>query len=102
MFDRWVAARILRWQGEVVELAGKGRRFFIGRGIDIEAIERMKRPLCRTCIDWSERQHHLGGAVGAAVLAHALQRGWAKRKAQYRMISFSTNGEKTFVDWATP
>lgn len=102
MFERWVAARILRWQGEVVELADKGRRFLIGHGIDIEAIERMKRPLCRTCIDWSERQHHLGGAVGAAVLANALERGWAARQAQHRMISFSTTGEKRFVDWISP
>jgi hypothetical protein len=24
--------------------------------------------LCRPCLDWSERRHHLGGAVGAAIL----------------------------------
>jgi len=102
MFERWVLARILRWQGDVVELTGKGRRFLIDRGIDIEAIERNKRRLCRSCIDWSGRQHHLGGAVGAAVLTHALDCHWASRKAQHRMISFSPAGEKTFIEWIAP
>src|SRR5262249_7465568 len=41
MFDRWVATRILRWQGKVVELADKGRRFFIDRDIDMEALARL-------------------------------------------------------------
>jgi len=101
MFDRWVSARILSWHGEVVELTDKGRRFLVGRGLDIEAIARKKRPLCRTCVDWSERQHHLGGAIGAAVLTNALERRWATRKAQHRMISFSTTGEKMFIEWTS-
>jgi DNA-binding transcriptional ArsR family regulator len=102
MFERWVSAHILRWHDDVVELTDKGRRFIIRRGIDIEAIERKKRPICRTCIDWSERQHHLGGAIGSAVLAHVLDRQWATRKAQFRTISFSASGEKMFVDWSSP
>jgi DNA-binding transcriptional ArsR family regulator len=101
MFERWVTTRILRWNGEIVELTPKGRRFLADRRIDVESIERSKRPLCRTCIDWSERQYHLGGAVGAAVLTNALDRRWATRKAQHRMISFSATGEKMFVDWTT-
>src|SRR5262249_19907384 len=99
MFDRWVSARVLRWRGPVVELSGTGRRFLAARGIDIEAIEGKKRPLCRTCVDWSERQHHLGGAVGAAVLANVLESRWAVRKAQFRTITFSAAGERKFVDW---
>lgn len=102
MFERWVSSRILRWQADVVALTDKGHRFLVGRGIDIDAIEGNKRPLCRTCIDWSERQHHLGGAVGAAVLAHALDCHWARRKAQHRMIEFNPAGEKKFIEWTAP
>jgi hypothetical protein len=29
--------------------------------IEIDVLERKKRPLCRSCVDWSERKHHLGG-----------------------------------------
>jgi DNA-binding transcriptional ArsR family regulator len=102
MFDRWVSARILRWRGTAVELTGKGRRFLADRGIDVETLECKKRPMCRTCVDWSERQHHLGGAIGAAVLAHVLDSRWAARKAQLRTVSFSSAGEKAFGRWYTP
>jgi DNA-binding transcriptional ArsR family regulator len=99
LFERWIAARVLQWRGEVVCLTGKGRQFLIGRGIEIDALERRKRPLCRTCVDWSERQHHLGGGIGATVLARALEKNWAVRGARTRAVTFSVLGEKKFVEW---
>jgi DNA-binding transcriptional ArsR family regulator len=99
LFERWIAARVLRWRGEVVCLTGKGRQFLIGRGIEIDAFERNKRPLCRTCVDWSERKHHLGGAVGAAVLARALVKNWAVRGPRSRAVTFSAHGERKFIEW---
>jgi hypothetical protein len=99
LFERWVAARVLRWRGEEVCLTGKGRQFFIDRGIEVDALERKKRPLCRTCVDWSERKHHLGGAIGAAVLAGALVKNWAVRGPRSRAVTFSALGEKKFVAW---
>src|SRR5262249_42880119 len=73
LFERWITERVLRWRGGVVCLTRKGRQFLIDRGIRVDALERGKRPLCRTCVDWSERRHHLGGALGAAVLGRALK-----------------------------
>src|SRR5215813_4591901 len=102
LFARWVAHRVLRWRGPLVHLTKKGRHLLTERGIDIDALELKKRPLCRTCIDWSERQHHLGGALGAAILSYAVQRGWAIRKAHTRRISFGALGEKRFVAWYSP
>jgi DNA-binding transcriptional ArsR family regulator len=99
LFKRWIAARVLQWRGDVVCLTGKGRRFLIGRGIEIDALERRKRPLCRTCVDWSERQHHLGGAIGAAVFTRALEKNWAVRGRRSRAVTFSAPGEKKFVEW---
>jgi DNA-binding transcriptional ArsR family regulator len=99
LFERWVAARVLRWRGEEVCLTAKGRQFFIDRGIEVDALERKKRPLCRTCVDWSERKHHLGGAIGAAVLAGALVKSWAVRGPHSRAVTFSALGEKKFVAW---
>jgi DNA-binding transcriptional ArsR family regulator len=99
LFERWIAARVLQWRGEVVCLTGKGRQFLIGRGIEIDALERKKRPLCRTCVDWSERQHHLGGTIGAAVFTWALEKNWAVRGPRSRAVTFSVLGEKKFVEW---
>jgi DNA-binding transcriptional ArsR family regulator len=102
LFERWVAHRLLSWRGTLVRLTRKGRRLLIERGIPVETLERQKRPLCRTCIDWSERQHHLGGAIGAAILTHAAQHGWAVRKPHTRTVSFSALGEKRFTAWYSP
>src|SRR3954453_1910112 len=40
---------------------------------------RRGRPAVRACLDVTERRPHLAGAVGAALCAHALQRGWVTR-----------------------
>jgi hypothetical protein len=101
LFERWIAARVLQWRGEVVCLTGKGRQFLIGRGIEIDSFERNKRPLCRTCVDWSERKHHLGGAVGAAVLARALLKNWAVRGSRSRAVTLSALGERKFREWCS-
>jgi DNA-binding transcriptional ArsR family regulator len=102
LFERWVAGQVLRWRGEMVHLTNKGRQFLTVRGVEVDALERKKRPLCRTCIDWSERQHHLGGSIGAEVLTRAVENGWAAREAQSRTVSFSALGEKQFIQWYTP
>ena len=102
LFERWIAHRLLRWRGPLVYLTRKGRQIVTERGIELNALDRNKRPLCRTCIDWSERQHHLGGALGAAILGYAIGRGWAIRKAHTRQIRFGALGEKRFLAWYSP
>jgi DNA-binding transcriptional ArsR family regulator len=99
LFLRWIERGILAWRGESVALSDKGREVLQRRGIDIAALERKRRPLCRTCVDWSERRHHLGGSVGAAVLAHASAQGWARREPGSRAVIFSRQGEDAFVAW---
>lgn len=48
-------------------------------GIDVDAILGARRATARACIDWSERRPHIGGALGAALLAQLLERGWLTR-----------------------
>src|SRR6478735_1709676 len=40
-----------------------GRAFFTGLGVDLDRLEQGRRPICRLCLDWSERRAHLGGAL---------------------------------------
>lgn len=99
LFGHWLAAGILCWRQGMIHLTRKGRAFLAERGIDLAALEAGKRPLCRSCMDWSERRHHLAGMLGAEVLARAVSQGWAVREPRLRMVSFSRRGEENFVRW---
>jgi len=99
---RWLAAGLLTWRGGAFQLTRKGRDFLSGRGIELSGLESLKRPLCRSCMDWSERRPHLGGALGAAILAHVVTEGWAVRGQGQRAVSFSRRGEENFVRWYSP
>lgn len=72
-----------------------GRDAFAGLGIDIDGLAAGRRPVCRTCLDWSERRSHLGGALGAAILETVLGRGWARRGDE-RVIAFTPQGGRAF------
>jgi len=80
-------------------LSPQGRRRFLAEGIDVAALEQKGRSLCRACLDWSERRHHLAGPLGAAILRIVLDRGWATRDRQSRAILFSGDGERRFDDF---
>src|SRR5918999_1729968 len=37
-------------------------------GVDLGALEKLRRPLSRCCIDWTEQRPHVAGSLGAAPL----------------------------------
>jgi len=76
-------------------LTEKGKSFFSCLGVDVTTLEQGKRPVCRHCLDWSERRNHLGGALGAALLNHFISKGWVRREAG-RVIAFSPKGAQAF------
>lgn len=81
--------------GDVPQLTEKGRLFFGEFGIDITALEKGRRPVCRHCLDWSERRDHLAGALGAAILSQLVSRGWVRRE-KGRVLSFTPQGNEKF------
>ena len=74
-----------------------GRKFFQKFGIDIERESPTRRPLCRTCLDWSERRPHLAGRLGAALLDRALALEWLKREAHGRTLRVTKFGARELV-----
>lgn len=62
-------------------------------GVDIEELEAGARPLCRACLDWSVRRHHLAGALGAAILDQVFERRWAQQRGASRVLEFTRFGE---------
>ncbi len=77
LHDTLRARGLLRADGAALTRAG---RLWCGEaGIDIDALAAAQRPLCRPCLDWSERRDHLAGALGAALLQRLFDRGHARR-----------------------
>jgi DNA-binding transcriptional ArsR family regulator len=97
MYDRLqVAGMIAATHNGTVRLTKAGGRFFSALGIDLNAVASGRRPLCRACLDWSERRHHLAGTLGAALLTYIYDRGWAKRVANSRVVTFTKTGAARF------
>jgi DNA-binding transcriptional ArsR family regulator len=56
------------------------------------------RPLCRPCLDWSERRFHLAGKLGAAICRHALEQRWVRRVPDTRALEITTAGHAALRD----
>lgn len=56
------------------------------------------RPLCRPCLDWSERRPHLAGQWGAAICQHALAQGWLLRGQGTRALQITPAGAVALRD----
>ncbi|MFD0278007.1 ArsR/SmtB family transcription factor [Kitasatospora sp. NPDC127111] len=52
------------------------------------------RPLVRSCLDWTERRTHLGGALGAALCRTALDRAWVERIGSGRALRVTPDGDR--------
>jgi len=63
-------------------------------GIDVYATRSERRRFAFGCIDWSERRPHIGGALGAALLAHALATRWVSRDFDTRALSVTSFGRR--------
>lgn len=67
------------------------------RKLGIELHEQKRsRPLCRACLDWSERRWHIGGAVGAALANRCFELGWTERQSGTRAVTITRSGAKAF------
>ena len=87
-----VSRRLLRMHDQSFALLPAGRRWFERIGVDVGTLERGRRPLLRGCLDWTERREHLGGALGAALAMHLLERDWIRRERGSRALLITREG----------
>jgi DNA-binding transcriptional ArsR family regulator len=77
-------------------ITNAGARFFARTGILLPDAAtpggRTTRPLCRPCLDWSERRPHLAGRLGAALCSHAFESGWLRRIRGSRAVATTPKG----------
>ncbi|KZN34588.1 hypothetical protein N480_21420 [Pseudoalteromonas luteoviolacea S2607] len=96
LYDALVAKGMLIDAGEQTQLTEKGKLYFGELGVDVARLQSKKRPVCKSCLDWSERRNHLAGSLGQWVLDYIFEKGWAQRDLDARSVSFSKAGLKAF------
>lgn len=75
-------------------LTRAGRGVLDGLGIDWQGAQATRRVFARQCLDWSERRHHLGGALGAALADRCFALGWTERGAERRTVTVTAKGRR--------
>ena len=100
MLDGLVARGFVEDSGGALSLTTSGAGFAHAFGVAVDTLGDGRRPVCKACLDWSERRSHLGGALGKALLARIYAEGWARRLEGGRVVAFSAPGlaafERTF------
>ncbi|MER5349086.1 winged helix-turn-helix domain-containing protein [Kitasatospora sp. NPDC002551] len=81
-------------------LTGRGRSWLAELGAELPARAGRPggRPVVRTCLDWTERRSHLGGAFGAVLFRTALDRSWVERIGTGRALRVTPDGERALRD----
>src|ERR1700723_317361 len=78
MLDSMKQQKLIRQHQHDIKLTAEGARFGAETlQIDADALAHPRRPLCKACLDWSERRHHLAGTLGAAILTRFTELKWA-------------------------
>jgi len=96
MYDSMIARGFLDHCGDALTLGAQGRAFVTDLGLDLDTLPSPRAPLCRDCLDWSERRSHLAGRLGRGLLAHFETTDWASRVPDSRIIRFTPRGQAAF------
>ena len=97
LFDGLVAAGLVDVTDGLV-LTPAGRAWFTDLAGTDAVAPRRSRPLLHTCLDWTERRPHLGGALGAALCHQSVERGWVVRASGHRAVTVTAAGSRALAD----
>ena len=100
LLDSLKRQKLVRHTKQDIALTAEGRRFMADAlQIDASALLHPRRPVCKACLDWSERRHHLAGTLGAALMTRFTELEWAARDPApgSRVVNFSRTGERRFA-----
>ena len=89
---------LLALADECYELSEVGRDWLAALQIDEVQLRRGRRRFAGACIDWSERQPHVAGALGAAITTRFFENRWLIRVPDSRAVRLSNAGHLAMHD----
>lgn len=86
--------KLIVYRDKDLDVTPKGVQWFAELGIDCGEVRQQRRVFAKPCLDWTERRHHLAGALGAALLEKMLEAHWLRRTAQSRAVVLTSKGRQ--------
>ncbi|MCY0909502.1 MAG: winged helix-turn-helix domain-containing protein [Sulfobacillus thermotolerans] len=96
--DKMGELGLVRSQGRDFVVTLNGTQWFREFGIDVEDLGRSRRHFARQCLDWSERRHHMAGALGAALTNRLTELKWVERAPVGRAVRITPSGLMGFEE----
>lgn len=96
--DQLIATGAVELDSESGLLTAKGTALLDGYGIEISGTRKSSRPVCRPCLDWSERRPHIAGKLGAAICSHYFDKGYVRRRNGTRALEITPPGQRALRD----
>ena len=85
--------------GDQFDITLKGIKYFSELGIDVDILTKKKRNFAKQCLDWTEREYHISGSLGQAILTFLLDnRMLIKSKKKSRVLVLTVKGKKWFSE----
>lgn len=89
-----VKKNFLQEQDGIYSITIMGKNFFSQHQIDCDTLIKQSRQFARCCLDWTEREYHLAGSLGKALLDYFLQQRLLLRsKTKPRVVLLTTQGQ---------
>lgn len=88
----------LRHSKDAFTVTPAGKQLLRTLGIDADSLRGLRRLFACKCLDWTERQHHIGGAIGAALLSRFVEMKWLARVGATRAMRVTHAGERAFEE----
>ncbi|WP_273430122.1 helix-turn-helix transcriptional regulator [Chitinibacter tainanensis] len=77
-------------------LSSGGRQALEEIGVELK-VKASKRAFACGCLDWSERQMHLGGQLGQMLLEYFIKLGWFEKQLSSRELRLTVNGRNALL-----
>ena len=85
--------------GDGYQLTPAGEQLMTRLGVATQQARAARRRFARPCLDYTQRQPHLAGALGAAVCTRLIELGWlARRVPGQRALKITSAGRAGFAD----
>jgi len=82
----------IRASGKSYKVTASGSDWLNEMGIDWKELQSERRLFATQCLDFTERRHHLSGALGAALLARMIELDWIVKLRVPRAVRLSDKG----------